>query len=267
MVCSKMFEKKFIYHVLDYYIEGHILSIKMLNPIVEFFEIRVINAAAVTIICTEKRREQISKASPRKLYVIHNTPDAMLQINESFILKSNNAKTKIAYVGGLSRMRLLKETVEAVSQMNNVEMHVGGYGEYEAWIQDASNRYENIFFYGKLEYSATLALENQCDIMIATYDPSIRNHKYSAPNKFYESIMLGKPIIMALDTGYDDVIHENDIGILAEYSKDGIMTAIEALVKRKRDWPAMSLRAKTLYDSKYSWNIMAGRIRNIYESL
>ena len=53
--------------------------------------------------------------------------------------------------------------------------------------------------YGKLQYSQTLALESQCDIRVATYDPSIRNHKYSAPNKFYESLMLGKPIIMAKD--------------------------------------------------------------------
>lgn len=267
MLCSRVLGKKFVYHVLDYFIEGHLLSIQALNPIIEFFEIRVINAAAVTIICTEKRKEQISKASPKKLYVIHNTPDAMQQLDESFVLKSSSAKTKIAFVGVLARMRLLKETVEAISQMDDVEMHIGGFGEFEAWIQDAANRHENIFYYGKLQYCATLALEKQCDIMVATYDPSIRNHKYSAPNKFYESLMLGKPIIMALDTGFDDVILENDIGVLTEYSKDGITLAIKELVQRTPEWHAMGLRAKSLYDSKYSWNTMAERIRSIYEEL
>ena len=118
MPCCRIFKKKLIYHVLDYYIEGHILSCKMLNPIIEFFEIRVINAADATIICTEKRKQQISKALPRKLYVIHNTPEAIIEPDNSFQLHGEHNKTKVAYVGVLSRMRLLKETVEAIAQMD-----------------------------------------------------------------------------------------------------------------------------------------------------
>lgn len=267
MLCIKLFGKKFVYHILDYYIDGHVHSIGRLSSIIEFFEIRTINDAAVTIICTEKRKEQISKASPRKLFVIHNTPDDTLQPDDSFVLKSSSAKIKIAYVGVLSEGRLLKETVEVVAQMDHVEMHIGGFGQYESWMQDVANRHENIFYYGKLQYDETLALEKQCDIMVAAYDPSIRNHRYSAPNKFYESIMLGKPIIMVLNTGQNDVIIENDIGVLTEYSKDGIASAIETLVKRKSDWQIMGHRAKAAYDSEYSWNIMAERIRSIYREL
>ena len=32
--------------------------------------------------------------------------------------------------------------------------------------------------------------------MTAIYDPNISNHYYAAPNKFYEALMLGKPLIM-----------------------------------------------------------------------
>ena len=267
MPCCRIFRKKLIYHVLDYYIEGHILSCKMLNPIIEFFEIRVINAADATIICTEKRKQQISKALPRKLYVIHNTPEATIEPDNSFQLHGEHNKTKVAYVGVLSRMRLLKETVEAIAQMDSVEMHIGGFGEYEGWIQEAANRFGNIFFYGRLQYGQTLALERQCDIMVAVYDPSIRNHQYAAPNKFYESLMLGKPIIMAQNTGYDEVIRSKDLGILTEYSKDGIVHVIHDLVNRKSDWKTMGERAKRLYDEAYSWRIMQQRIEEIYRDL
>lgn len=267
MLCCRRYGKKFIYHVLDYYVDGHILPSKFLNSIVEFFEIRVINAADTTILCTEKRIEQIDKASPKKVYVIHNTPNTVLQPSTSFKLQSANDKMKIAYVGILAGTRLLKETVEAVAQMNDVEMHIGGFGKYEAWMQEAAQKYDNIFFYGKLQYSNTLALESQCDVMVATYDPSFRNHKYAAPNKFYESLMLGKPIIMAQDTGYDDVILEHDIGLLTEYSEDGIGSAIRALNKRRADWPEMGQRSRMLYDEKYSWEIMKLRIKALYQSM
>lgn len=267
MLCCKLLRKKFIYHVLDYYVEGHILPSRLLSSIIEFFEIRVINSANATIICTEKRIEQIRKASPRKLYVIHNTPDMVQQSDSSFALKGDAGKVKLVYVGVLSRMRLLKETVEAVSMMDDVEMHIGGFGEYEDWMRDAAEQYSNVFFYGKLQYSETLALEKQCDIMMAVYDPSIRNHKYAAPNKFYESIMLGKPIIMAFDTGYDDVITKNDIGVLTEYSECGIKSALSALRGCKNAWSCMSERAMNIYRENYSWDIMKKRIEEMYRTL
>ncbi len=267
MICCKLYRKKFVYHILDYYVDGHTLPSKCLNKVIEFFEVRVINAADATILCTEKRVEQINKAVPKQVFVIHNTPDSVLQPNTSFTLQSENDKMKIAYVGILAGTRLLKETVEAVSQMTDVEMHIGGFGEYEAWMQEAACKYDNIFFYGKLQYSDTLALEKQCDVMIATYDPSFRNHKYAAPNKFYESLMLGKPIIMAHDTGYDDVIHENDNGLLAEYSPKGINEAIQTLKARRGDWPEMGKRARALYEKSYSWAIMKQRIKQVYQEM
>ncbi|MDO4746490.1 MAG: glycosyltransferase family 4 protein [Bacillota bacterium] len=267
LMCCRLLRKKFIYHVLDYYVEGHILPSRVLNSIIEFFEIRVINAANATIICTEKRIEQIRKASPKKLYVIHNTPDTVQQSDASVSMKGCAGKVKIVYVGVLSRMRLLKETVEAVAKMDDVEMHIGGFGEYEEWMRDAAEKYSNIFFYGKLQYSETLALEKQCDIMMAVYDPSIRNHKYAAPNKFYESIMLGKPIIMAFDTGYDDVITKNDIGILTEYSEEGITNAVNALKARRDEWRDMGERAIKVYGNSYSWSIMKERIGQLYSEL
>lgn len=267
MICCKLLRKKLIYHVLDYYAEGHILPGRLLNSIIEFFEIRVINSANATVICTEKRKEQIRKASPRKLYVIHNTPDSVQQMDTSFQVNGWTGKLKLVYVGVLSRMRLLKETVEVVSKMDDVEMHIGGFGEYEDWMQKAAEQYSNVFFYGKLQYSETLALEKQCDVMMAVYDPSIRNHKYAAPNKFYESIMLGKPIIMAYDTGHDDIITKNDIGILTEYSESGIRDAIYALEKRRNEWNDMGKRAMNLYNSNYSWTIMTKRIEEMYRNL
>ena len=252
---------------MDYYVEGHTIPGRILHSLVEFFEIRAINSANATIICTEKRTEQIGKASPQKLYIIHNTPDGEKPLNVSFTLKGRSEKIKIVYVGILAKKRLLKETVEVVSKMDDVEMHIGGFGEYEDWMQKAAEQYSNVFFYGKLQYSETLALEKQCDIMMAVYDPSIRNHKYAAPNKFYESIMLGKPIIMAYDTGHDDIITKNNIGILTEYSESGIRDAIYALEKRRNEWNDMGKRAMNLYNSNYSWTIMTERIEEMYRNL
>lgn len=267
MLCARILRKKLIYHILDYYVDGHSISGKRLGALIRFWETRVINSADATIICTEKRKSQLGAASPKMLVVIHNTPDHAQQTECAFALKGDPHRTRIAYVGILASKRLLKEAAEAIAQMEDVEMHIGGFGEYEAWFQTAAQRWPNVFYYGKLQYAETLALEKQCDLMIAAYDPSMRNHRYAAPNKFYESIMLGKPLIMARGTGCSEVIEANDIGILTEYSQEGVSQSIRELVQRKAEWQAMGERAKRVYESAYSWEEMSKRIRMLYSEL
>lgn len=264
MLCSRLLRKKLIYHILDYYVDGHSLPANRLSHFIRWLETRVINRADVTIICTEERAAQLGAASPKHLTVIHNTPDRAQQSDVPFTLKGDPHKIKIAYVGILAGSRLLKETVEAIAQMDDVEMHIGGFGEYEAWIQEASQRWSNILYYGRLQYAQTLSLETQCDLMIAAYDPSLRNHQYAAPNKFYESIMLGKPLIMAFGTGCSEVIEAHNIGALTEYSQEGITQTIRTMIQHRPDWAAMGTRAKQLYESDYSWALMKQRIEKLY---
>ena len=52
-----------------------------------------------------------------------------------------------------------------------------------------------------IDYESALELYAKCDLMFALYDPAIPNHRYSAPNKVYEAMLLGKPIIVAEGTG------------------------------------------------------------------
>jgi glycosyltransferase involved in cell wall biosynthesis len=137
----------------------------------------------------------------------------------------------------------------------------------ESYIAQKAEEYPNVFFYGKLPYENTLSLENDCDLMVALYDPVVRNHRYCAPNKFYEAIMLGKPIIMANNTGFDDIIRENNIGITVDFSKQGLESGISALAERRNEWAEMAQRENALYNKQFSWRIMAQRIKRLYKDL
>ena len=67
------------------------------------------------------------------------------ELNFAKNLLFRKTKVKIAYVGILAGLRLLKETVEVIAQMDNVEMHIGGFGEYEKWMKEAADKYDNIW--------------------------------------------------------------------------------------------------------------------------
>ena len=239
------------------------------GKVVEFLDHTIINAADA-VICSEERMEQIGRARPRRLVVIHNSPDARHKLRNEGDRRLEIApspRARIAYVGILGNGRLLKELVECVSQRDDCELHIGGFGQLEPLIAEASERFSNIYWYGRLPYHLTLQLEEQCDILTAIYDPSIPNHRYAAPNKFYEALLLGKPLIVAEKTGIDTVVRRENIGVVIPYSREGIDRGIDLLLDRRNEWVSMQQRMKKLYQDRYSWCIMEKRLSKLYEDI
>ena len=149
---------------------------------------------------------------------------------------------------------------------NEYELHVGGFGKYEKEFENASNEYNNIYYYGSLKYNDVLNLEKDCDILFATYDPKIKNHKYSAPNKIYEAMALGKPIIVCYNTGIDQLIVSNSIGDAIDYDAKEFIKALKKYNK-KENIKDFEKRAKKLYFDKYSWNSMEKILISEYKNL
>lgn len=256
-------KEKFVFDIFDFLYDK---PTSFMQACVKKAQYRLINRADATIICTEERKKQIAGSKPRNLTVIHNTPSTLQTTDAKIDLRDSN-KVKIVYVGILQDHRLLKEIVEAVSELDLVELHIGGFGKYETYMQNAAKNHENIYFYGRMTYANTLALEKECDIMLAIYDPSIDNHFYAAPNKFYESLMLGKPVIMVKNTGMSNVVSDSNIGVLIDYSKEAFIKGVDQLMEQKSQWKVMSEQMQRLYKEQYSWEEMERRLLKLYAML
>ena len=258
---AKRLGKKFIFDVFDF-ICGEPKNI--FQNEIKKAQIRIINSSDATIICTEERKDQIQDAKPKKLCVIHNSPPIIacerLETENSYL-------ATIVYVGILQDYRLLIEIADFFKSHREYKLNIAGFGKYEGFFLNLDKEYNNISFYGRIEYEDALKLEQQADIMLAIYDPSIENHRYAAPNKFYESLMLGKPIIMVKGTGMSQIVSENQVGAIIDYSAEGFSKGVSELLEKKDKWLEMSKRMKELYKERYSWNEMSQRLINLYKEL
>lgn len=264
-ICNKLLRKKYVYDIFDYYVDAFNVP-KKLKKTIEKIDCSVINNAEATIICNEKRKEQIKNSIPKKLVVIHNSPNNNFDKITKCSQNLSN-RIKLVYVGVLTDGRFIMELVNLIKNNKKYELHIGGFGKYEQAIRDIAIKNDNIIFYGRISYEKTLELESMCDIITAIYDPNIRNHYYAAPNKFYEALMLGKPIIMIKNTGMDDIVVKNDIGEVAEFNILSIEKAIDRLVKRKNEWNIISCRMKKIYSDKYAWFKMEEKLINLYRTI
>jgi glycosyltransferase involved in cell wall biosynthesis len=260
-VVNHIVRKNFVFDIFDYLSTD---AKSGLSLIIKKLENYIINYAHAVIICSEKRREQIKDTNPKKLIVIHNSPSVPENIIK-FALRGLPGKIKIAYVGILQDFRLLEEIVEFVKREPILEFHVGGFGKYEDFFKNNDIKESNIFYYGRLKYEDTLSLESSCDIMTAIYAPWISNHKYAAPNKFYEALMLGKPVIMVEGTGMSEIVEKEEIGKVIKYDGEEFINAVKGIQKQlgeKRE--IISDRMKKIYYDEYSWDEMERRLLKLY---
>lgn len=251
-----------VYDIFDYYVDAFSVP-GVLKRFIRNLDTKVMRSAKAVIICTEKRREQLEWI-PQNLCVIHNSPPEYVKTECEV---PYTEKMRICYVGILNDGRMLPELLEIVEEENEFELCIGGFGKFEELVQLYADKCDRIHYYGKIPYEKTLELESGADVLTAIYDPRIRNHIFAAPNKFYESLMLAKPVIMIEGTGMSDVVSANDIGILCEYSKNSLKQGLRRLYARRQDWDKMGARARKLYESEFSWNVMSGRLVELYDSL
>ena len=118
-----------------------------------------------------------------------------------------------------------------------------------------------------MKYEDVLNLEEDANLLFATYNPEILNHKYSAPNKLYEAMVLGKPIIVCKNTGIDELVKNENIGISISYDAKKFIEVIENLSENKELQKKLSDNAKRLYNEKYSWKQMEKRLIEEYEKI
>ncbi|MFA5603119.1 MAG: glycosyltransferase, partial [Bacilli bacterium] len=130
----------------------------------------------------------------------------------------------------------------------------------------STEKTENIKYYGRVNYSEALKMYSTCDIMFAIYDPTVPNHRYSAPNKVYEAMMLGKPIIVSKGTGVDKIVEKEKIGICIDYTEKDLQNALDYLTENPKVIKEMGNRAKKVFES-YSWDRMRDRLINLYEEI
>ncbi|ADL68449.1 glycosyl transferase group 1 [Thermoanaerobacterium thermosaccharolyticum DSM 571] len=269
IITKYLFKKKVVYDIFDFYsdmLRKVPSAIKKLIKKVDFF---CINRVDAVIIADECRKKQIKGSNPKRLIVIYNTPEDINNYDNCFEYKEYGAQLRIAYVGLLQIERGLIEMIKVVQRHPNWMLYLAGFGGDENEILSHCSNFSNIKFYGRVNYDIALKINNSSDVMFATYDPSIPNHRFSSANKLFEAMMLGKPIIVAKNTGMDELVEKYRLGEIVEY---GDMYDLENALKNFSqmnlyDRDSFSIRVKEIYNKYFSWSMMEGKLISLYEEI
>lgn len=258
-------KKKFVYDIFDYYADAFPVPSALLHAI-RFLDTKIINTSDALILTSESRRKQIGKANPKQIIYIHNTPPVQKRTDQPPVSTPEHI-LQIAYVGILKPDRLILETIRAVIKHSSWKIQIAGFGPLEEEIIAYSKNYKNIIFHGKVDYKTSLRINSEADILVATYNPTVPNHRYSTPNKLYEAMHLAKPIIVCKNTGVDEIVKAHNIGTVIEYGQEHIENSLIFAEKNREVLTEQGARANIIYNQEFSWEIMEKRLTDLYKQL
>ncbi len=259
---------KLIYDIFDFYADHLRNTPEWIKSTIRTVDLWAIDRADAVILADDARTSQISGAAPRRCAVIYNSPpDETIEVVE-LPSGSRGPGLHLGYVGLLQVERGILELLQVMERHPEWTMDMAGYGGDEDVILPLIDQLDNVTWLGRIPYDRAMAVYQSADVLFATYDPIIPNHRYSSPNKVFEAMMLGKPIIVAEETNMDRIINESGSGLVVPY---GDPEALEAALVRLQKEPELRVRlgenGRKAYEKVYGWDTMAKRLRNLYQAV
>lgn len=228
----KVFGRKIVFDIFDWFSDEVRTGKFFIDKTINRLEKAAAKSADMDIICEEERLAQM-KVRPKKYTVISNIPQIDLP-EETERRSSEDERIHIVYVGGLVKDRGLEELLETVSGLSAAyTLDIAGYGDerLEKLARAVAESHENISFLGKVPYKTALQIMQKADILYAMYYTSNANHIYAAPNKFYESIILGKPLITTQGTLVGDKVKREQNGFVLAEGTEALKKFLGALTR------------------------------------
>ena len=205
------------------------------------------------IICEEERKQQMKNPEAYDIMVLPNIPMVLNEEsikNESNEYKFDNDKPILSYVGWFGHARFLDELFE-IAEEGYINLLVAGYGNKT--LEEKCNKLTgngNVKYFGRVPYSKGLEIMYNSDAIYAMYCKISSNHYFAAPNKYYEVMLLGKPIITTKGIIIGDKVEKENIGYTIEETKEELMALVSSV--DKSDMEVKGKNAENLWKNKYS---------------
>jgi len=140
-------------------------------------------------------------------------------------------QTIFLYQGGLSRGRGIELLLEAFARLSgdrNVIVFMG-YGPLATEVQRHASSHSTIFFREAVSPGILLNYTASADYGVLFYENNCLNHDFCSPNKMFEYLMAGIPVLAANLFEMKRLIEKYGLGVVAkENTVDGFIEAVDA---------------------------------------
>lgn len=177
------------------------------------------------------------------------------------------------YSGVLDRSRFLPDLVRLVGHWRQEDpplrlLIVGKReGDALAAVLEAARGAPNVELRDPVSQEEILRLTRGSHAVCALLDPRDENNRIGTPNKLFEAMAMGRPVVVAEGTAAADIVRREGCGIVSPYAEAGVRDALRRLASDPEAAARLGRAGHAAALREYNWPAQARRLLAVYDDL
>jgi glycosyltransferase involved in cell wall biosynthesis len=218
------------------------------------------------IVTDQNRLKRLSEYSERyasKAIVVENVPE---DPGDEIAKQLPTGSLKIFVGGTLSQSRGLSPILKAIAKIPDAKIISAGWVYDDAASQFV--RHKSVDYRGVVTLRQALQYSNECDAVLAFYEPNSKNNLNASPNKVYDALSVGRPSILNSEIPISNWVVENGFGFSCAYEdQPRLQSILEQLIEKRPSLPDFCSRARKEFLENHSWEKAETQLLAFYREL
>ncbi|HUW93229.1 MAG TPA: glycosyltransferase family 4 protein [Bacteroidales bacterium] len=224
----------------------------------------------ITVVAEMKERLIRIGAVPDKIIILENTP-LVSTVTGSFPGKSEIFK--LIYVGGITRHRGLQYVIKGLSLLGSRlawHLTIAGDGRYVKELKiltDELGLNSQVSFRGKVAKHEAESLISQSDLAVLPHVRSVQSDN-SSPNKLFEYMAAGIPVLASNCISIKRVIDDTDSGISYVYdSPEDFSVRFMEVYQNRSLLHSKGENGRNAVKNLYNWEVSVSGLIEMYRTI
>jgi len=224
-----------------------------------------IRQASAVIIPNARLVEKHAEPYRHKFRVFPNSPSLKKMPGDD---GKHDRQPFCVYVNGsLWNTRGIEVLFKAAEQVPKCRIVIAGELPGKG-IEDAIDSNIQVDYKGWLDHEEALRLYGPSKAVFAFYDPAIPINVCTSPTKFYEAMLMSKPVIINSEAHISRDVMEWKTGYTCGYHDvDGLVGILREIGDHPEEADRKGARARQLYEKVFAWEYFEPKLLELVHSL
>ena len=184
--------------------------------------------------------------------------------------RQSERRSKVCYIGGISAIRGVREIVRAMEHVESeIRLELAG-PFFEANVSEEVRDYpgwSRVDELGFVDRAGVRDILGRSVAGLVTFHP-VPNHVDAQPNKMFEYMSAGVPVIASDFELWKEIVLGNNCGLCVDpLSPRDLAKAIDYLVTHPAEAESMGDNGRRAVMERYNWSVEERKLLSIYEDL
>ncbi len=237
----------------------------VISSALEIAERILVKGSSAVVAANAKIAEYLRPFVRKEPVVVMNCVD-LEEVPHQSSQGRTGGKATIFYGGSLEPLRYVEEVLKAIMANPACRLRIAGIGRLGSSVKNAARISPDIEFLGYLPHDQLMKEMAASDAILCLLDPSNGNNRIGTPNRLFEAMAIGLPVIASEGTLSGEIVRQTGCGVVMAWSEEEFAKVVNEL-SDPRARERMGRNGRKAAESEYNWGIMKRRLLDTYSLL